>query len=348
MSQNTQSAERLVQSSTVPLNSGIAIGSLTCKNRVFLAPMSGVTDIAFRNIAWQFGAGLVFSEMVASEALVTGKSEMQMKSLGSGLPIHAVQIAGRQAKWMELAAKMAQENGADLIDINMGCPSRRVTSGLSGSALMQDLDHALSLIDSVVNAVNIPVTLKMRLGWDENSINAPQLAARAQSAGIAMISVHGRTRCQFYKGQADWKAINKVREQTTLPLIVNGDIIDASTAATAMKQSQGDGVMVGRGSYGAPWLPGQIANFSVQKRVANSPQNLSDLVQSHLDSVLSNFGKTIGIRQFRKHLGWYLDKHMHNSWSPEYRRSLMTSVDVDYIFAGIKNAFGSDGFPVSL
>jgi tRNA-dihydrouridine synthase B len=312
----------------VDLASPLQIGELTCRNRVFLAPMSGISDVAFRKLAWKFGAGLVFSEMVASEALIGGEEEMAMKAQSAGLPIHAVQIAGRQAKWMALAARMAQDNGANLIDINMGCPARRVTSGFSGSALMCDLDHALSLIEAVVGAVKVPVTLKMRLGWDENSINAPQLAARAQSAGVQMISVHGRTRCQFYKGNANWSAIEAVRNVTTLPLVVNGDIANINTAQQALTQSKADAVMVGRACYGAPWLPGYIAHATRDTRDITVPFESADtcgLVLEHFEEVLMHYGKKNGIRQFRKHLGWYLDRRSKQESISPLRRLMMTS-----------------------
>ena len=320
----------------VDLSSPLKIAGLSSRNRVFLAPMSGISDVPFRKLAWKFGAGLVFSEMVASEALVKGQARMAMKAQGAGLPLHAVQIAGRQSKWMALGAKMARDCGADLIDINMGCPARRVTNGLSGSALMRDLDHAMGLVEAVVDAVEIPVTLKMRLGWDENSINAPSLAARAQSAGIAMISVHGRTRCQFYKGSADWKAVNRVRQATRLPLVVNGDIIDANSARRALDQSQADAVMVGRASYGAPWLAGCIAD---DERVVPDHHGELDLVLEHFEEVLIHYGVDSGVRQFRKHLGWYLDRLAVGSKLPQIRSMVLTSVDPGEIQRMIRDIY---------
>jgi len=194
------------------LNEPLTIGNVKLRNRAMLAPMSGVSDLPFRELAWKFGAGMVVSEMVASESFVEGEAEMQMKAQSGNLPIHMVQLIGREAYWMGRGAKMIEAQGADIIDINMGCPSRKVTTGFSGSALMRDVDHALTLIDAVVESVNVPVTLKMRLGWDQGSLNAAELAKRAENAGVQMITVHGRTRCQFFKGDADWDWIAKTKQ----------------------------------------------------------------------------------------------------------------------------------------
>lgn len=277
----------------------IAIGNIKTRNSVFLAPMSGVSDVPFRRAAWEAGAGMVVSEMVASEAFVTGKIEMQMKAESAGLPVHMLQLAGREAKWMAKAAKSAENIGADIIDINMGCPARRVTTGYSGSALMRDLDHALTLIDAVVNAVKIPVTLKMRLGWDDQSINAPELAKKAVDAGVQMITVHGRTRCQFYKGIADWKKIADVKRAISVPLIVNGDIGDLESCKNALEQSLADGVMIGRASYGHPDLPGSLANADM---------TYSYSITNHYQEIIDHFGSDFGPRIARKHIGWYFDR----------------------------------------
>ncbi|MET0877687.1 MAG: tRNA dihydrouridine synthase DusB, partial [Tardiphaga sp.] len=237
------------------------IGDIEIANRVVLAPMTGITDVPFRRQVAELGAGLVVSEMTASADLVNGRPMSVLRVEATGLGPHVVQLAGCEARWMAEGARIAEASGADIIDINMGCPARKVTGGAgqSGSALMRDLDHALTLIDATVAAVKVPVTLKMRLGWDDNTINAPELARRAEAAGIQLITVHGRTRCQFYKGEADWAAIRAVRDAIRVPLIVNGDITSYDKAVIALEQSGADAVMVGRGAYGRPWLPGQIA-----------------------------------------------------------------------------------------
>ena len=321
--------------------SDLTIGPLTFRNRALLAPMSGVSDVPFRQLAWEFGAGMVVSEMVASEALTTGQEEMRLKAEAAGLPIHIVQLAGRQPHWMAEATRMAEQSGAHAIDINMGCPSKRVTNGYSGSALMRDLDHAMTLIEAVMSATDLPVTLKMRLGWDENSINAPELAARAERAGVKMITVHARTRNQFYKGEADWTKVKPVREATSLPLIINGDICSIETARQAMETCGADGVMIGRASYGAPWLPGQVGAQLEGRQASEAPHGnrLAEIVSRHYEAMLSFYGLELGIRNARKHLDWYSG---HLQQSPDFaplRRHLLTCREPKEVLGTLREIF---------
>jgi tRNA-dihydrouridine synthase B len=324
----------------------LKIGDIEIANRVLLAPMSGVTDAPFRRLTASLGAGLVVSEMTASNDLVNGRPMSQLRCQATGIGPHVVQLAGCETHWMAEGARIAEAAGADIIDINMGCPARHVTGGQSGSALMRDLDHALKLIEATISAVKVPVTLKMRLGWDDRSVNAPELARRAEAAGVQLISVHGRTRCQFYKGEADWGAVRAVKDAIGVPLVVNGDITSFEKAVAALKMSGADAVMVGRGAQGQPWLPGQIGRRIETGIVERAPILADQLkyIRILYDEVLRHYGLRIGLRHARKHLGWALDVAAHCSCAPSailgaWRQKILTAEDPSGVHRSLQDAF---------
>lgn len=311
-------------------NLPIALGAGNRAPVAALAPMSGVTDVSMRRIARRFGASFVVSEMVASDDYVRGSEESRVRAEGEGIDCHIVQLAGRDPQWMAEAAKLAEASGAHVIDINMGCPAKKVTGGYAGSALMRDLDLAERLIEAVRSATSLPVTVKMRLGWDDGSLNAPELARRAEAHGVAWITVHGRTRCQFYKGQADWNAIAVVKNAVSLPVIANGDCQSLSDAKAILSASCADGVMIGRAALGQPWLVGQIAKALAGEVYIETPiVHRQEAVSEHYDDLLSLFGIETGIRHARKHLAAYLDDavSLGAQWSDAERLELLTSQD---------------------
>ena len=289
--------------------------------------MAGITDRPMRDLAARFGAGLVVSEMIASAALATGQKAMVRKLTPSaGLP-HVVQLAGCEASWLAEGARIAESSGADIIDLNFGCPAKRVTNGYAGSALMRVPDVALKLVEAVVAATSLPVTVKMRLGWDDDSLNAPQIARSAEGAGARMITVHGRTRQQFYKGHARWDRVRPVVDAVSVPVVVNGDIVDLSSAQTALEQSGADAVMIGRGAQGRPWIVAQIGAALRGQPIPKAPQGeaLLALICEHYHELLSEYGTELGVRVARKHLGWYLDAI--GNTDNAVRKPLMTAND---------------------
>ncbi|OBY27396.1 tRNA dihydrouridine synthase DusB [Leisingera sp. JC1] len=317
------------------------LGTTSMSPPIALAPMAGITDRPFRDLVRSFGVGLMVSEMVASQEMVQAKPGVRERAeLSADVENTAVQLAGRDEYWIAEAAKQVAGQGARIIDINMGCPAKKVTNGYSGSALLKTPDHALKLIEAVVEAVDVPVTLKTRLGWDDNCLNAPDVARRACEAGVQMVTIHGRTRCQFYKGSADWAAIRAVKDAVTVPLLANGDIVDTASARQALEQSGADGVMIGRGAEGRPWLLAEVAHHLWATPAPEIPQGdaFIQMVSEHYRAMLDFYGQDLGVRVARKHLGWYMDEA---GTGPAMRRAVLTEKNPAEVLALLPEALSA-------
>lgn len=317
----------------------ISIGRHQISDPVLLAPMSGITDAPFRRMVKRFGVGLAFAEMVAGRHVLSGQDRANRMLRHDGSGVQAIQIAGRDPAIMADAARFVVDQGADIVDINMGCPAKQVTGGYAGSALMRDLDQARSIIAAVVAAAGVPVTLKMRTGWDDDCRNAPELARIAEDLGVRMITVHGRTRCQFYKGRADWYFISDVKQAVAIPVVANGDITTVDEARACLHQSGADGVMIGRGAQGRPWFPAQVvAALRGREFTVPTIPDIGALLLAHYRDLIDSGDTWPMVRIARKHLGWYA---VHLDDPRAFRAEVMTADDPDVVLDAVARHFGT-------